>query len=205
VNPLPANSLLSAPPQLLAAEETDSAEKTAESRWFREELQPHEADLRGYLRARFPTIGDLDDLIQEAYIRLLRVRSSGRHEVNRAVLFVVARNVGLDLIRHERRVVMQSLGSFDATDVVDEKADNPAEHLSHEQELALVREAIAHLPPRCAEIVRLHRFEGLSYAAIAERLSLSERTVNAQLALGVVRCRRYLADCGVASARLHAT
>jgi DNA-directed RNA polymerase specialized sigma24 family protein len=35
-------------------------------------VQPHEADLRLFLRRQFPTVQDVDDLVQEAYVRLIR-------------------------------------------------------------------------------------------------------------------------------------
>ncbi|MBI2497428.1 MAG: RNA polymerase subunit sigma-24, partial [Opitutae bacterium] len=42
------------------------------ARWFAEEVQPHEPALRAWLRNRFPTLVDPDDLVQESYARLLR-------------------------------------------------------------------------------------------------------------------------------------
>ena len=44
-------------------------------RWFAAEVQPHEAMLRAWLRARFPTLGDTDDLVQETYSRVLQLRA----------------------------------------------------------------------------------------------------------------------------------
>jgi len=42
------------------------------ARWFHEEVQPYEEKLRAYLRHRFPTIRDVDDIVQETYARLFR-------------------------------------------------------------------------------------------------------------------------------------
>ena len=44
------------------------------TRWVAEEVQPHEPALRAGLQARFPALGGADDVVQEAYARLLRVR-----------------------------------------------------------------------------------------------------------------------------------
>ena len=44
------------------------------ARWFSEEVQPHESELRAYLRANFSTYLDIDDLVQETYARLLQAR-----------------------------------------------------------------------------------------------------------------------------------
>ena len=75
-----------------------------------------------------------------------------------------------------------------------------AEALSHEQELQLLDEAMRALPPRCREILTLRRLHGLSHRAIAERLGIAEGTVNAQLAIGLLRCRQYLCAHGVSRA-----
>lgn len=62
-------------------------------------------------------------------------------------------------------------------------------------------DAIRALPPRCAEIFTLRRIDGLSYAEIAAKLGLAERTVNAQLALGMIRVRQFLAARGFGPAQ----
>ena len=175
-----------------------------ETRWFKEEIRPHEGELRAYLRNRFPSLTDVDDLIQETYARLLRARANGRATLTRAYLFVVARNVALDLVRHEKVISVERLGEIDRLSVVEERPD-AAETLSHEQELAMLHEAVAMLPPRCREILTLRRIEGCSHREIAERLGIAEGTVNAQLAIGLMRCRRYLCDHGVARACIRMT
>ena len=37
--------------------------------WFATHVQPHEPVLRAWLRSRFRTEDDLDDLVQESYLR----------------------------------------------------------------------------------------------------------------------------------------
>ena len=45
------------------------------------------------------------------------------------------------------------------------------------EELALVSGAIAAMPKKTRRVFKLHRFEGESYAAIARRLEISQKTV----------------------------
>jgi len=42
-----------------------------ESRWFAEYLQPHESMLRAWLHGRVQSRHEIDDIVQEAYIRRL--------------------------------------------------------------------------------------------------------------------------------------
>ena len=175
-----------------------------DSRWFKEEIRPHERELRAFLKRRFPTIGDIDDVVQETYARLLRAREVGVATLTRAYLFVVARNVALDLVRRNRTVSLEGLGDSAQLSVVEERPD-AAEALSHEQELELLAAAMRALPPRCREILTLRRIQGLSHRAIAERLGIAEGTVNAQLAIGLIRCRQFLCAHGVTRACIPVT
>ena len=49
-----------------------------QARWFSEHVHPHEPALRAYLSKRFPTLPDHDDLVQETYVRVLRVADPAR-------------------------------------------------------------------------------------------------------------------------------
>ena len=68
--------------------------------WFAAHVQPHEPMLRAWLRSRFRTEDDLDDLVQESYLRLLRARERGEVTSPKAFLFAVARHLALDRCRH---------------------------------------------------------------------------------------------------------
>ena len=45
--------------------------------WFAAEVQPLEPMLRAWLRARFAAQVELDDVVQEAFLRVLRAREAG--------------------------------------------------------------------------------------------------------------------------------
>lgn len=171
-------------------------------RWFTEEVQPHEPELRAFLRRRFPTLQDIDDLVQESYARLMRARNAGSIVEPRAYLFTTARNIAFDVFRRHRPISIEDLAENQRLSVVEEKAD-AAESVSHAQEVELLIAAIYALPERCREVVTLRKLHGLSYRDIATRLGISENTVNAQLAIGLVRCRQYLAARGVVKKGSH--
>jgi RNA polymerase sigma-70 factor (ECF subfamily) len=167
-----------------------------QSRWFAEEVQPHEPALRAYLRGSFPTLQDVDDLIQDAYTRLLRARSAGTVQHPKAYLFATARNAAVDLFRRRQVASFEPLVENHESSVLSDEP-HPADAIARNQQLETLRAAIAALPPRCREIVVMRKIRGMSYAEIAAQLGLAESTVNAQLAIGVARCRRYLAEHGL--------
>ncbi len=166
------------------------------ARWYDEEVRPHAAALRAWLRAQFPSLLDPDDLVQESYLRLLRARGSSTIANTRAFLFTTARNVALDLVRRNQVVQTEALVSAMPSSVIEEGND-VAEWVSRAQEIEILHEAIRQLPQRCREIVTLQRIHGLSNREIAGRLGLSINTVNAQMVIGLMRCRTYLKERGV--------
>ncbi|HRE82682.1 MAG TPA: sigma factor, partial [Opitutaceae bacterium] len=72
------------------------------ARWFIEEVQPHEPRLRAYLRRNFPQLHDVDDVVQESYLKICRARIEGRLNSARGFLFTTARNLALDVFRRSR-------------------------------------------------------------------------------------------------------
>jgi RNA polymerase sigma-70 factor (ECF subfamily) len=170
---------------------TTATDKAEQARWFAEEIQPHESKLRGWLRARFPSLTDIDDLVQESYARLLRARVSGKVANAKTYLFATARNAALDLFRRRRIVTLEGVETIGDLFVL-EGSPGAAESLSHEQDLELLAEAVQALPRCCRHVLVLQKIHGLSYKEIAVRLGISERTVNAQIAKGMLRCRAYV-------------
>jgi RNA polymerase sigma-70 factor (ECF subfamily) len=57
-----------------------------------------------------------------------------------------------------------------------------------------INQEIDKLPPRCAEIFKLSRFEGLKYQEIAEHLDISIKTVEVQMGKALKVLRERLKD-----------
>jgi RNA polymerase sigma factor (sigma-70 family) len=163
--------------------------------WFATHVQPHERMLRAWLHRRFENQLDIDDLVQEAYVRVLRARESGGLTAPKAFLFATARNLALDRLRRHEVSRTDSLGDFDALNVLDER-ECVSETVAHNQELALLTEAIQSLPARCRQILTLRKLYGLSQREIAERLGLSESTVSNQITIGIEKCTDFFAAHG---------
>jgi RNA polymerase sigma factor (sigma-70 family) len=165
-------------------------------RWFTVEIQPHEPALRAYLHLKFPTLTDIDDLIHDAYIRLLRLTDTGKVRSPKAFLFATARNAALDCFRHKQAVSIDDVTHFDEISVLPEQT-GVAETVCQQQELEILAEAVHALPDRCRQVIMLRYIDGLSYKEIAARLGIATETVKAQMAKGMRRCSEYFHERGM--------
>jgi RNA polymerase sigma factor (sigma-70 family) len=166
------------------------------ARWFADEVQPHERSLRSYLRSMFPSLPDMDDLVQESYARLLRAKEAGRVSYAKAFLFTTARNAALDFFRRKRAVSLDDVTHFDESSVLVDRRDL-VEDVSRGQELELLAEAVRALPDRCRQVMMLRYLDGLAYKEIAVQLDISPETVKAQMAKGMRRCAEYFRERGL--------
>ena len=153
-------------------------------RWFADQLQPHEAMLRAWLRAQFPSVADVDDLVQESFIRVLRAHTEKPIDSPKAFLFATARNLALMQLRRQRTARTDSLAENDLSGILDENSDVPGA-VARAQELELLTQAIQSLPARCRQILTLRKIYGLPQREVAAQLGLSEHTVEAQGTIGL--------------------
>ena len=170
--------------------------ESEQARWFAEEVQPHESSLRAYLRGLFPTLPDIDDLVQESYARLIRAHEGSRISYVKAFLFTTARNAALDLFRRSRVVSFELMGDMSTLSVLEDRP-NAAEATIKQEELELLATAVRGLPDRCRQVLTLRLLYGLSHKEIAVDLGISEHTVKAQLAKGMRRCSDFFASRGM--------
>ena len=160
-------------------------------------MHPHEHQLRSYLNGAFPTVREVDDVVQESYLQLLRARAAHPIHCARAFLFGIARRLAVNVIRREvrtnaREVVMD----IRSLNVLEDKASVP-EAVSIMEEIALLAEAIHSLPPRCREIMILRKLKRLSHQEIAQQLGISIPTVEVQVCRGMEKCTQFMRSRGV--------
>jgi RNA polymerase sigma-70 factor (ECF subfamily) len=162
--------------------------------WFSTEVQQHEPALRGYLRSAFPTL-EVDDVVQESYLRIWRARLARPIRSTKAFLFQIARHLAVDGLRRNSTPLIASR-DLAALAVIDDKPD-AAEQLDYHERVAVLSDALAALPDRCREVVYLRKFRGLHQKEVAAQLGISVRTVESQFARGMRLCEAHLRRRGI--------
>ncbi|WP_158277528.1 sigma-70 family RNA polymerase sigma factor [Opitutus sp. ER46] len=184
---------------------TDLADLTTQTehrraQWFAQEIQAHDGQLKAYLRSAYPSVRDVDDVVQESYLRIWQRHATKPITSAKNFLFSVARHLAVDLLRRKQISPITAVTDLAALNVMDESAAT-VETTCTREEVALLLQAIDQLPHRCREIMILRKLQGVPQREIAQRLGLSEQTVQVQIGRGTRRCEEFLRARGVFSER----
>ena len=150
--------------------------------WFRRWRAP----LGKFLNTRWRVSAtDIDDVAQEVFLRLLRYNNMDAIEDPQAYLFRMATNVASEwAMRSRHRYLHDAHWLIDLQAESDPERD-AAREAAHDQ----LRRALAGLPVRQREVLRLLYGEGLTRSKIAECLKISERAVKRDLINAYCRLR----------------
>lgn len=138
--------------------------------------QAARASLTQYFRRRVRDAAEVDDLVQEVFLRLV-VRGEGEAVDHvQGYIFQTAASVLAD--RRRRRIVRHADDHLPFDPEEHGEADFDAEHLLLERErLRSAAVALLALPERTRAIFLLRRLDGFQYAEIATRLGISVSAV----------------------------
>lgn len=123
-----------------------------------------------------------DALHQDSLIKSIK----WKFYLNRA-----AKNKVFDHIRSNERVhevheeILKEIVTFENT---------TEDHIGFQELLSELSSAIVQLPPKCQQIFRMSREEGLSNKQIAARINISEYSVKNQIAIALKKLRDQLSD-----------
>ena len=75
-----------------------------------------------------------------------------------------------------------------------DKNEDPAEIIYHKELQSKIATILERLPEKCGQIFCMNRFEGLKYREIAEKLSISVKTVEANMGRALKEFRKVLIE-----------
>ena len=135
--------------------------------------------VKGFAFKMVPTQLDPEEIVQEVFVRLwLKKEMIDPERDFQAFLFSIAKHLILDHLKSAVNRKLYFTGEYFQQDLMSE---DTAEGILPEDAEDQLRHLIEQIPERRREIFCLSRFEGLSYRQIAERLNISENTVDSQI------------------------
>lgn len=140
----------------------------------------YKGPLRSYFAKRINQFEDIDDLVQEVFGRVWASGSEGRLKNADGYIFQAASNLLKERFRKQstKDAAVADLPFFHQTveDITPERI------LQAKDELRQLERALAELPSRTRTVFLLHRFEGLKYREISERIGVSVSSVEKHIA-----------------------
>ena len=136
---------------------------------------------------------DADDVVQEAYLKLLERPIAERDsKAAPGYLFVIARNLAADIGRQTAREDRRASALRALSAQLDASEPGADELVFVQQASERLRNALRELPRRTQEAFLLCRIEGLSHENIAKLLDVTVRTIERDIASAIAHLKKSL-------------
>lgn len=146
--------------------------------------------LRRYFRKRESRQADVDDLVQEVFVRLAGRSSGAAIERPEVYLLRTAGNVWRDFLR-KKKTHLAGVHDEYRDDLYPLEDRSPEHVVQGQQTVEAVISALNELPDRTRQVFVLCRVEGMRQQAVASRLGVSISSVEKHM----IKAVAHLADC----------
>lgn len=153
--------------------------RNGDTRAYQRVFDMYYTRLFSYVSSYTKNESNAKDIVQEAFIKLWNNRKKIEADSSvLAFLHKIAYNIFVDSYRKGKR--HQSLLDALSYEAINNSIDNDDENIN-KMKIEIVKRSIEELPPRCQEIFKLSKYEGLKYSEIATTLNISIKTVETQM------------------------
>lgn len=133
-----------------------------------------------------------EEIVQDLFFRLWKDKDKLQIESSlNGYLYRAVHNRCLHHIDHNR--VVEKYAREMAV-MEQETSESPTDILHYRELQAKIAAILERLPEKCGRIFCMNRFEGLKYSEIAEKLSISVKTVEANMGRALKEFRKILAE-----------
>lgn len=171
--------------------------------WFRREVLTLEPSLTAFLRGHCSQKDEIADLRQEVYEKALRGASRDLPDRAAPYVFTIARNLLITRARRARIVRIDTVADLERLPMYPDWL-TPERYASARQELARAREGLEGLPPRCREVMRLRKVQGMKIREIADHLGIGTDAVEQQITRGIRLLANHMLESAAPSDAEHA-
>lgn len=143
---------------------------------FLELFQPHSQDLHKFLIRKIGCAATAADLLQETWIRILKLDRHIPIENPRSLLFRIAVNLVID---HQRKLAREAkhFSENGLQEDLPDRAPSLETVIFSRQQLAALQAAVAELPAKCRAVFLMVKRDHRTHAEVAAALGIAESTV----------------------------
>lgn len=153
------------------------------------------AGLKKMLSNHLHSPHQIEDILQESYVRTMEANKKVNIRSPKAFLYKVAHNLSLNHKASSYQKYTDLIEDFESLGVL--STDISVEDtVEQSQNFLQFCNALGTLPKQCRKVFVLSKVYGLSHMEIANTLGISVSTVEKHLAKGLLSCRDYLLQNG---------
>ena len=159
----------------------------------------NKASLTSYISTFFVQQEEIEDTLQQTFLKTMVSDSKTEIQSLKAYLFRVARNIALNKITRQKKIFFENIGFIDdamGSKLADVQSQELSDQVYTQKKLEAFTFALASLPPQCRKVFLMQRVAGFTYKEISAQLGISVRTVEKHLEKGLKRCAEYLVKNG---------
>lgn len=135
---------------------------------------------------------DIDDILQEAFIRSYEAAGKTTLRSPRAFLLKTATNLALNHVSRAGNRLNAPVEDLSLAELCQLTVESPESQFDANQRFVVFCRAVGGLPEQCRRAFVLKKVYGLSQQEIAAELAISQSTVEKHIAKGLLLCREYM-------------
>ncbi|MFI3306201.1 MAG: sigma-70 family RNA polymerase sigma factor [Rikenellaceae bacterium] len=168
-------------------------------------IERHTPRIRNYIRLMVKDSDRAEDILQETFIKSIKMIDEGRYTDNGRLLswmLRIAHNLSIDYFRSQksRPVTNEADAGYDILGAQSHTESAPEEQIITNETHQQVRDLVELLPEDQREVVQLRYYSDLSFREIAEHTGVSINTALGRMRYALINLRKLIKERRVALA-----
>lgn len=153
----------------------------------------HQINIHKYLRNYLKKEHDIEDILQEVYIKAVKVAECKEQEISqpKAFLFTVAKNLALNELTKKANRITRYIDEVSEESISLHSQSIEAD-FENKEKLSIYAQAVSELPEKCRQVYLLRKVYAFSYKEIAAQLGITVSCVEKHLSEGIRACKHYM-------------
>ncbi|AWB65845.1 RNA polymerase subunit sigma-70 [Saccharobesus litoralis] len=148
------------------------------------------------LLSRIVPPSEIEDIVQETYVRICQIDNKSDIKSPRSFMVKTAKNIAYDYLKSS---AVKTAAQNDENEQVEQllrsqNDDEMYQVTASREEFSDFCESIRQLPLQCRKVFILKKVYGFSQKEIAEKLEISQSTVEKHIAAGMKRCMQFMLE-----------